>query len=282
MIIKDNSWQLKFWRVPHLDNLELLHATNITYYYPRHIHEECSIVLILQGAETTTCRGTSCIALPGNLLVVNADEVHSSKSVGTEYRVIKISSKTLNQIAFELFGHNFERPFSSQLVMKDPLMFRLLLGLHLKLEQNLSHLEQESEFISTTGQLITRHNKNHVVLQPPLAKERCYVNLIRDYLKSHYAENVSLAQLTSITNLSPFYLLRVFRKQVGCPPHEYQTQVRITRARKLIRKGHSISEVALETGFFDQSHFSRNFKRIVGIPPGQYSLQGKIVQDTTE
>jgi len=60
----------------------------------------------------------------------------------------------------------------------------------------------------------------------------------------------------SITNLSPFYLLRVFRKQVGCPPHEYQTQVRIARARKLIRKGHSIAEVALESGFFDQSHFS--------------------------
>lgn len=281
MIIKDNSWQLKFWRVPHLDNLELLHATNITYYYPRHMHEECSIVLILQGEETTTCRGTSCIARPGNLLVVNADEVHSSKSVGTEYRVIKISSKTLNLIGFELFGRNLDRPFSSQLVIKDPLIFRLLLGLHLKLEQNFSHLEQESEFISTIGQLITRRNKNCIVLQP-LAKERYYVNLIRDYLRSHYAENVSLAQLTSITNLSPFYLLRVFRKQVGCPPHEYQTQVRITRARKLIRNGHLISEVALETGFFDQSHFSRNFKRIVGIPPGQYSLQGKIVQDRTQ
>ena len=281
MKIKDNSWQLKFWRVPHLDNLELLHATNITYDYPRHMHEECSIVLILQGAETTTCRGASCISYPGSLLLFNADEVHSSRSVGTEYRIMKIRSKALNQIAFELFGHNLERPYFPKLVINDPLMFRLLLRLHLKLEQNVSPFEQESEFISTIGLLITRHNKNHIVLQPP-GKEPHYVNLIRDYLKSHYAENVSLAQLTSITNLSPFYLLRVFRKQVGCPPHEYQTQVRITRARKLIRKGHSISEVALETGFFDQSHFSRNFKRIVGIPPGQYSLQGKIVQDTTE
>ncbi len=279
MTIEDNSWQLKFWRVPHLDNLELLHATNITYEYPRHMHEECSIVLILQGVETTTCRGTSRIARPGNLLVINADEVHSSKSVGTEYRLIKIRPKTLNQIAFDLFGRNLDRPFSSHLVIRDPLIFRLLLRLHLKLEQNLSQLEQESEFISTIGELIALHNKDCIVLQP-LARERYYVNVIRDYLRSHYAQNVSLAQLTSLTNLSPFYLLRVFRKQAGCPPHEYQTQVRITRARKLIRDGHLISEVALETGFFDQSHFSRNFKRIVGIPPGQYSLQGKIVQDT--
>ena len=115
----------------------------------------------------------------------------------------------------------------------------------------------------------------------PIGREPGYVKLVRDYLKTHYAENVSLAQLTAITNLSPFYLLRVFGNQVGCPPHEYQTQVRIAHARKLIRKGNPISAVALETGFFDQSHFSRNFKRIVGVPPGQYYSQNKIVQDTT-
>lgn len=281
MRTRNHSWRLRYWQVPHLDNLELLHASDITYQYPPHMHEEYSIVLILQGAETTTYRGTSCRSYPGSLLLFNADEVHSSTSVGTEYRILKIGSKALNQIALELSGHNLDRPYFPKLVTNDPLMFRVLLRLHLKLEQNVSPFEEECEFISTIGLLITRHNKNHIVLQPP-GKEPHYVNLIRDYLKSHYAENVSLAQLTSITNLSPFYLLRAFRKQVGCPPHEYQTQVRIARARKLIRKGHTISEVALETGFFDQSHLSRNFKRIVGIPPGQYSLQGKIVQDAAE
>lgn len=245
------------------------------------MHEECSIVLILQGAEITNLLGTSCISLPGSLLLFNADEVHSSRSVGTEYRIMKIKSKALSKIAFELSGHNLERPYFPKLVANDPLMFQLLLRLHLKLEQNVSPLERESEFISTIGLLIARHNKNHIVLQP-LGKEPHYVNLIRDYLKSHYAEDVSLSKLASVTNLSPFYLLRVFRKQVGCPPHEYQTQVRIARARKLIRKGHSISEVALEAGFFDQSHFSRHFKRIVGMSPGRYSVQSKIVQDATD
>jgi AraC-like DNA-binding protein len=79
-----------------------------------------------------------------------------------------------------------------------------------------------------------------------------------------------LTQLTSLTNLSPFYLLRVFHNRAGFPPHEYQTQVRIAHARKLIRNGTSLSQAALETGFFDQSHLSRNFKRIVGVTPRQY------------
>jgi AraC-like DNA-binding protein len=281
-----NNGQLRYWRVPHLDNLELLHASSITYEYPRHMHEEYSVGIILRGVEVHTSRGISHHAPPGNLLIINADEPHSSKSVRAEYRVIKIRPKVLNQILAEGFTHNLESPHFPRPVVHDKLVFRSLLNLHLKLEQNVSSLEHESEFVSTIGlllrrQLPARQDKSAPMLQP-IGREPRYVKLVRDYLKTHYAENVSLAQLTAITNLSPFYLLRVFGNQVGCPPHEYQTQVRIAHARKLIRKGNPISAVALDTGFFDQSHFSRNFKRIVGVPPGQYYSQNKIVQDTPE
>jgi AraC-like DNA-binding protein len=160
-------------------------------------------------------------------------------------------------------------------------MFRLLLSLHLKLEQNTSPLEKESAFLSTIGLLLARQDKHHPTFER-IRKEHRYITLVRDYLKSHYAENVRLAELTSIAQISPFYLLRVFHSEVGIPPHEYQTQVRIAQARKLLRKGTSISQAALETGFFDQSHLSRNFRRIVGVTPGQYLSQSKIVQDTTE
>lgn len=281
MIVKDNSLQLKFWRVPRLDNLELLHAANITHNYPPHMHEEYCIVLVLHGTEITTCRGNSYKALPGNVFFINAEEVHSSRSVRSEYRVMKITPSALRRLSIGVIGRSLETPCFPKSIINDTSIFRLLLGLHLKLEQNVSALEQESDFLSTLGLLITRQNKNDFTL-PPARKELHCVNLIRDYLKSHYAENVSLAQLTSITDLNPFYLLRNFRNQVGVPPHEYQTQLRIAHARKLIRYGKSISETAQETGFFDQSHLSRNFKRITGVTPGQYLSQIKIVQDTTE
>lgn len=276
-----NSWQLKFWRVPHLDNLELLHGSNITYDYPRHMHEEHCIVLMLRGKEITTCRGKSHTALSGSVLLINADEVHSSQSFETEYIVIKIKQNVLNRIAFDIFGREPETPYFSEFINRDKLMFRLLLNLYRKLTENISLLEQESEFISAIEQLLTQQNKNYSALEP-VGKESCYVKSVRDYLKSHYAENISLSQLASVADLSRFYLLRVFRNQMGVPPHEYQTQVRITHARKLLRKGYSILDAALETGFFDQSHFSRNFKRITGRTPGQYLSESNIVQDTTE
>jgi AraC-like DNA-binding protein len=275
------SWQMKGWRVPRLGNLELLHLKNNTHEYPTHMHEEHSIALVLDGSETTTCRIGSHIAFGGDLLLINADDVHSSKSVAAEYRVMKIKPKTIDEIASGLFLHRLERSRFPELIVKDCFLFRIFLRLHVTLEQEAASLKHESEFVSAISLLLARTNERNLAF-PRAGKETRHAEIVRDYLKANYAENVLLADLTSITNLSAFYLLRVFRKQIGCPPHEYQTQLRIAHARKLLREGMSISSVALETGFFDQSHFSRNFKRIVGVPPGHYSSQSKIVQDKQE
>lgn len=279
MKIKDVNSNWKFWRVPHLDDLELLCGSNITHEYPPHVHEEYCVLLMLKGVEITVCRGARHVARPGSLGLMNPDEVHSSASVGAEYRIIRIRPGVLSRVVFEAAGRDLGTPRFDRLVVDDALIFRKLLDLHLKLEQNLSSLEQESEFLSAMGMLVGRQRANHPTPRPAGTEPR-HVKTIRDYLKAHYAENVSLSHLTSITNLSPFHLLRVFHNQVGFPPHEYQTQVRIAHARKLLLEGRPISHVALETGFCDQSHLSRNFKRIVGMTPGRFSSQSKIVQDS--
>jgi AraC-like DNA-binding protein len=267
--------------VPHWSDIELMRASNVTYYYPRHIHEECCFVMMLRGIETHLCRGKEYKAFPGDLMLLNADEAHSSISVETEYRVIHLHPDALNRIGFEAAGRKLEVVHFSSPVVRDSSLFRSLLNLHLKLELVAAPLEQDSDLISTLGLLLARLNKIPPAFRR-VGKEPRRIETILDFLKSHSADNISLAELASMVSLSPFYLLRVFRKQTGIPPHEYQTQVRIARARKLIRKGYSISHVALETGFFDQSHLSRNFKRIVGVTPGQYLSQSKIVQYTAE
>jgi AraC-like DNA-binding protein len=73
--------------------------------------------------------------------------------------------------------------------------------------------------------------------------------------------------------LSPFHLLRVFRAAVGLPPHAYQIQLRVARAKELLRAGMPIAAVAVEVGFVDQSHLTRHFKRLVGVPPGRYRVR---------
>ena len=63
------------------------------------------------------------------------------------------------------------------------------------------------------------------------------------------------------------------------PPHAFQTQVRVARAKALLLRGWPISQAAAHTGFADQSHLTRHFKRLVGVTPGQYRQGSKNVQD---
>ena len=96
------------------------------------------------------------------------------------------------------------------------------------------------------------------------------IKLTKDYLEAFYAEEVSLHDLARIANMSPFHLARIFRQVVGLSPHAYQTQLRLSRAKMLLAQGFDVGYVAIETGFFDQSHFSQQFKRHFLMTPGSY------------
>ncbi|HLK38877.1 MAG TPA: helix-turn-helix transcriptional regulator, partial [Polyangiaceae bacterium] len=68
-----------------------------------------------------------------------------------------------------------------------------------------------------------------------------------------------------------FHLVRTFRTEVGLPPYEYLTYLRVSRARELLRRGVFVAEAAQAVGFCDESQLHRHFRRIVGVPPGVYA-----------
>jgi AraC-like DNA-binding protein len=117
--------------------------------------------------------------------------------------------------------------------------------------------------------LIQRHALNHPCVSPLKSAHRA-IELARDYLHVHYADDISLEALATIAGLSRFHFCRTFRKQVGVSPGAYQTQLRIAQAKKLLVQGFSIATAATLTGFYDQSHFGWHFKRQVGVTPGAY------------
>jgi transcriptional regulator GlxA family with amidase domain len=102
-------------------------------------------------------------------------------------------------------------------------------------------------------------------------------------MESHFAANLSLEQLAGVACVSPFHFHRVFLSHMGVSPHEYLIQFRLRKAREFLRNGLSITDTALDTGFVDQSHFTRFFKRAVGIAPGDYArlLCGELLPGTT-
>jgi AraC-like DNA-binding protein len=83
--------------------------------------------------------------------------------------------------------------------------------------------------------------------------------------------DVDLTTLAERAGLSRFQALRAFKRRYGLPPHAYQMCLRISRACRMLRSGAATADVALACGFADQSHLNRHFKRIVGVPAGQYA-----------
>lgn len=99
---------------------------------------------------------------------------------------------------------------------------------------------------------------------------------VRDYVDSHLADDVSLAELAALVGLSPSHFSRAFKATTGLPPHQYQLAVRVERAKHLLlQTATSLSEIAAICGFSEQSHFARTFRARVGISPGAWRRERK-------
>jgi AraC-like DNA-binding protein len=269
--------KVRFWRVPDLVNLELLQATYITHSFSRHIHETYAIGVIQQGTEAFSYRGEHYNAPANHVVAIHPGETHTghaATSDGWKYSMLYPDVSLLQRSIAELSPDPGVVPFFPNPVMFDPLLAGWLLRLHRALSESAPRLEQESRLLWTFAQMVVRH-ADLKVKSVHIGKESDAVQQVREYLEAHYTENVSLEELAAIANLSPFHLLRTFRHQVGLPPHSYLNQVRLIRAKRLLAIGDSISTVAQQVGFADQSHLTRQFKRMWGFTPGQYQQKAQ-------
>jgi AraC family transcriptional regulator len=91
---------------------------------------------------------------------------------------------------------------------------------------------------------------------------------VTDYVGDNLSGDLSLAEMAAATNLSPYHFARTFKRTTGLPPHRYVLRRRIERARELLEGTDlPIGEVAKRVGFASPSHFSQQFRRIVGVAP---------------
>ena len=137
------------------------------------------------------------------------------------------------------------------------------------LQSKQDNLQTESKLNETLSILIDHYSSTR---SKPLLKgeEKKRIKLAKEYLVSNLSEKMTLSEVAEQVKLSQYYFTRLFKKKTGISPHAYRTQHRLDTAKNLLRKGRSFSEIAVSTGFTDQSHFTNTFKAYMGITPGQY------------
>ena len=262
----------KFWRDPVLNDLEMLRASYVDYSFSRHTHEGFGIAIVESGAMAFECRGEMHVAPAGSVAITHPGEVHTGQAVvetGWTYRTLLPAIAWLRQAAEELSCSTGSTPYFPGPVIHDVRLNRQLVALHRTLEASPSSLERESRLLWSMAQLIRGYAGDRPVARAA-GKEHAAVQQVRDYLNAYYSQNVSLDELAKLVELKPLKLLRAFKAEVGLPPHAYLNQLRVYQAKRLLIAGLSIADAAADTGFVDQSHLHRHFKKMVGVTPGQY------------
>jgi AraC-like DNA-binding protein/quercetin dioxygenase-like cupin family protein len=262
-----------FWRSALLSGVNFFKASfNAAHVFSRHTHDEYAIAVIERGAPTFTCRGAARLAPPGSFLLINPDEPHEGRSEnGRAYRMIYVEPNALARLLDEDSAglRSNHLPLFRSPVVEDTGLAAEYLRMHRALEtESLGTLEAESRMLAFLTVLVGRHANGNIVASD--SRHTPLVRSIRQYLEAHFCEDPSLSDLSELTGVGRFALLRQFRREVGLPPHGYLTQLRLREARRQLLTGKSPALVAAEVGFVDQSHLIKRFRSAFGITPGQY------------
>jgi AraC-like DNA-binding protein len=266
---------IRVWRIPGLA-VELGHGRNVAHSFPRHWHDDFHLSLITERAGRLECRGRSYHAPAGSLSLIPPGEVHANPCdpVGCSFRNMYVDPRILLDVAAHVTGRAGSFPDFTPRLIVDSEIARAFSKLHHALEGSGVRLQQESELSAFLAHLIHRYAEQRPS-PSRVGRESAAVRRTREFIAEHFAESISLAALANLTGLSPFHLNHAFCLEIGIPPHAYQIQVRITRAKAMLLRRVPISEVAFTMGFADQSHFARHFRRLTGITPAEYASRSQ-------
>ncbi|WP_051425824.1 helix-turn-helix transcriptional regulator [Jiangella gansuensis] len=240
---------------------------------PRHTHETYQLNLNLDLPGGVRYRGAYHVVPAESLTIVMPGEAHTPIDPGERDRdsrhlVLYVDADAIDAVTAEVSGSPSGTPFFREVAIADHDTVCRFATAHAALAASSEALERDVELLTLLAGILRRHAS--VSERPARAAHRA-VRLARDFLHAHRSGTVSLADLARACDLSPYHLTRLFTAAVGMPPHAYQLQLRVDHAKRLLLAGWAVSDAAHEAGFFDLSHFTRHFKRFVGVPPGTYA-----------
>jgi AraC-like DNA-binding protein len=261
---------LHVWRSPALEGIVFSRGTQLSHTYPRHWHEELHLCAYTSGRGYLGYRGNSFRVTDRDFVLTPPGEVHENwvdSESSISFCGMYVEMHAFHKGSQSVAGRALSIPSIRDLLMRDPRIRQRFLAMYSAIERRGSQLEQEEEWLEFLHLFLSNCCPETL---DDASTEPSAIRRAREYIDEHFADSISLAYLGQLANLSPFHFHRMFRQTVGMPPHAYQTQVRINRAKQLLRQRHPLSSVAFNTGFADQSHLTRHFHRLVGVTPGRF------------
>ncbi|NRB53364.1 MAG: AraC family transcriptional regulator [Saprospiraceae bacterium] len=252
------------------EGLELLRASFTTQYFKPHFHEQYALILVEQGKADYSYKGKIRVLDSGSILLLNPYEVHTGKSFNGEpwnFRSLYISQALFHQVHKEFTQKEYYPAFTTA-VLQDPTFARLFSRVHEYLLSETEDVSAQTVVTNLLQALIERCSFEPMKADWGQVEKKA--GAVKAYLEKHFLDQIRLDELEKELGFSKYYLIRVFESVYGLSPIRYTINLRIEESKRLLYSGMKYTEVAYATGFYDQSHFIRHFKLIVGVTPKDF------------
>ena len=259
-------------RTARFDNdlkIEAYHFEGIMQKFPNHFHEYYVLGFVASGRRSLTCKNRDYTINAGDLLLFNPLENHTCEQVddkALDWRCLNIEKDVMRRTTAEIIGRDYLPVFTSTVVSQSDTV-PVLRDLHDMIMKEVKDFNKEENFYFFIEQLITDYTEP---VAETLTQTSGEIQAACDYMEDNYTETITLDDLSKVSGLNKYTLLRNFTKQRGITPYQYLSTIRIGKAKKLLGAGVSPIETALQSGFTDQSHFTRFFKNFIGLTPKLY------------
>lgn len=265
-------------KVTILDNCEvegmkLMRASYRNQTFRRHSHDGYGFGIVARGTLCFRYLGVDHYAPPGMINLVCPGECHDGHGLNEEgwsYRMFYITPELMMAIIGDCFEKHTALPFFRTGVIEDGALARQLMRSHRYIMENAGDNLGIEESISDLIAGLVRTHAEEKIIFPGVSSGATRIQRVIEKLEDEYNLNHRLEHLALLAGYSKYHFLRVFKKHTGLTPHNYLNQIRTRRSEQMIRAGLELSDIAFCAGFSDQSHFTRTFKSIIGVPPGLY------------
>lgn len=249
--------------------LEAYHFEGIRQPFPNHFHEHYVIGFVEDGTRRLSCRNREYSIEKGSIVLFGPGDNHAcvQSDNGTfDYRGFNIAKEVMLNLAEEVSGKRQLSGFSENIIYDDEAAFYLR-RLHEMVMKGNDDFGKEEILLLLISLLIQNYGQPFENCIPECSGE---IEKACEYMEQHFAERIYLDQICRYAGISKSTLLRAFTKSKGVTPYRYLETIRINEAKKLLAEEVPPVEVAIRTGFSDQSHFTNYFNQFIGLAPGIY------------
>ncbi|MBL7560893.1 helix-turn-helix transcriptional regulator [Olleya sp. YSTF-M6] len=246
------------------DTIESITIENQTTEFPKHYHETFCFSLVYKGVNQIDFKNQSVFSEAGSLSIVNPYQIHSNPIIDNvshiKFDTIYVPKEVLK---FIMKGKNIK--FTEQSI-KSKKVKHLFLSLKSALQKKNNKLIEIhlSKFINSLKFCTIENEQEYLGLNFDNFKQ------INQYIEANIQDKFCLNQLSSQANINKFGFSKKFKLTTGMTPMNYILMRKVFSSKKLIHTNLELTEIAYLYNFTDLAHFSKTFKRFIGISPKKY------------